>query len=99
MLFVKVSKEDKTCYETQRLILYDKKLGKPAKGNCRTNTFSDHTMLLINFQIRHLASAKKEFELDTTLRNVILVGLTMGVMPRDRARNETVRTMPGQKYG
>lgn len=42
---------------------------------------------------------KKELELDTTLRNVILVGLTMGVMPRDRARNETVRFMPGQKYG
>lgn len=59
MLFVKVSKKDKTCNETQKLILYDKKLGKPAKGNCRTTTFSDHTMLLINFQIRHLAYAKK----------------------------------------
>lgn len=57
MLFVKVSKKDKTCYETQKLILYDKKLGKPAKGNCRTNTFSDHTMLL--FKIRHLAYAKE----------------------------------------
>lgn len=54
MLFVKVSKKDKTCYETERLILYNKKLGKPAKGNCRTNTFSVHTMLIINFQIRHM---------------------------------------------